>query len=92
MLEEKLLGKKAFDIYDEKIKTVIEEGDVNTLASAQSYVDAKIEEVVGIDVSKLYSKEEIDTALSGKVDKVDGKVLSTNDYTNEDKLQVETNK
>lgn len=37
-----------------------------------------------------YSKAEIDTFLSSKVDAVEGKGLSTNDYTNEDKALVET--
>ena len=39
-----------------------------------------------------WSKEVIPTLLSTKVDKVDGKGLSTNDYTNADKAQVAENK
>lgn len=32
--------------------------------------------------------EQLATALQGKVDKVDGKILSTNDYTNEEKTKL----
>lgn len=34
------------------------------------------------------TSDETDTALNGKVDKVEGKGLSTNDYTNEEKAEV----
>ena len=39
-----------------------------------------------------YTKAEVDTMLAEKVDKVAGKGLSTNDFTNEDKAQITTNK
>jgi hypothetical protein len=39
-----------------------------------------------------YTKAEVDTMLAEKVDKVNGKDLSTNDFTNEDKAQITTNK
>jgi hypothetical protein len=35
-----------------------------------------------------YSTDETDDLLNGKVDKVEGKRLSANDYTNEDKAEV----
>ena len=44
------------------------------------------------DGNKPVSGGAIYTALQGKVDKVDGKGLSTNDYTNADKAQVAENK
>lgn len=37
-----------------------------------------------------YTKAETDTLLNDKVDKVSGKGLSTNDYTNEDKAKVDS--
>ena len=40
------------------------------------------------DVSDYYDKTEIDTALSGKVDKVSGKGLSTEDYTSAEKTKL----
>ena len=48
------------------------------------------------DSSSVYTKQEIDEAgyltehqdISGKVDKIDNKGLSTNDYTNEDKAKL----
>jgi hypothetical protein len=39
-----------------------------------------------------YTKAEVDTMLAEKVDKVNGKGLSTNDFTDEDKEQITTNK
>lgn len=36
------------------------------------------------------TKEEVNTALDGKVDKVDGMGLSANDYTNEDKAKLDS--
>lgn len=39
-----------------------------------------------------YTKTEVDTMLAEKVDKVNGKGLSTNDFTNADKAQIATNK
>lgn len=41
---------------------------------------------------KPVNSEAVSKALRGKVDKVDGKGLSTNDYTNEEKAQVAKNK
>lgn len=42
-----------------------------------------------VDLSNYYTKSEITALLLGKVDKVAGKGLSSNDYTNEDKQNVE---
>ena len=39
-----------------------------------------------------YTKAEVDTMLAEKVEKVTGKGLSTNDFTNADKKQITTNK
>lgn len=41
-----------------------------------------------LDLSNYYTKTEIDTALGGKVDKVQGKGLSTNDYDDTEKAKV----
>lgn len=40
------------------------------------------------DASTVYTKSEIDTALNGKVDKITGKGLSTNDYTTNEKTKL----
>lgn len=58
----------------------------NTLAVAGKAADAK---KVGDELTGL--KEDLrdtNTAVSGKVDKVSGKVLSSNDYTNEEKVKL----
>lgn len=49
-------------------------------------------EVIGeasVDLSNYYTKSEVDTALGNKVDKVTGKGLSTNDYTDADKGKLD---
>lgn len=46
-----------------------------------------VEEATLVDV---YSKTETDTALSGKVDKVAGKGLSSNDFTATYKNEIDT--
>ena len=37
-----------------------------------------------------YIKEKLSSLFDSKVDKIDGKQLSTNDYTNEDKSKVDS--
>ncbi len=49
------------------------------------YISTK---TIEVDLSDLYTKDETDHLLSGKVDKVDGKDLSTNDFTNEEKAKL----
>lgn len=44
--------------------------------------------IVASDISDVYSKTEIDNIASGKVDKVTGKGLSTNDYTTTEKNKL----
>ena len=48
--------------------------------------------VIGFDEGKnkeeVYKKSEVDTSLETKVDKVEGKGLSTEDYTTEEKAEV----
>jgi len=56
------------------------------LAETKSYTDTVA--AGKADKSNTYTKTEVDAALSGKVDKVAGKDLSTNDYTNSDKAKV----
>ena len=44
--------------------------------------------IVASDISDVYSKTEVDSVASGKVDKVTGKGLSTNDYTTTEKNKL----
>lgn len=44
--------------------------------------------IVASDISDVYSKTEVDNIASGKVDKVTGKGLSTNDYTTTEKNKL----
>nr|DAK10355.1 MAG TPA: Head fiber protein [Caudoviricetes sp.] len=58
----------------------------------KSEVDAKIDEAVAggeVDLTNYYTKAEIDSKVSGKVDKVTGKGLSTNDFTTALKTKLE---
>lgn len=45
--------------------------------------------IAGFGITDAYTKTEMDTALGNKVDKVTGKGLSTNDYTDADKAIVD---
>ena len=58
----------------------------------KSEVDAKIDEAVAggeVDLTNYYTKSETDSKISGKVDKVTGKGLSTNDFTTALKTKLE---
>ena len=57
----------------------------------ENYKLIKPDQTDAIDISNLNDNADvIDTTLFNKVDKVFGKALSTNDYTNEDKQKVST--
>lgn len=55
------------------------------------YTDEHKWELLGfdIDLSNYYDKSETDDLLNNKVDKINGKGLSTNDYTNSDKDKLD---
>ena len=64
------------DVYDEY---------VNTTGTSAGW------ELIGdttIDLSNYYTKQEVDTLLAGKVDKVTGKGLSTEDYTTAEQAKL----
>lgn len=58
--------------------TARKNADAQTLADAKSYTDTK---VGNVDLSALATKTELADGLSTKVNTVEGKGLSTNDYT-----------
>lgn len=62
-------------------------GDEGSYAVKGSIVNTDISDDANIAQSKI---ENLTTDLSGKVDKIEGKGLSTNDYTNEEKNKLET--
>ena len=51
-------------------------------------VDNKVAQGGTFDPTAYYNKHDVDTLVDGKVDKVEGKSLSTNDYTDADKAKV----
>ena len=51
-------------------------------------VTEKVAEVVGTATESFNTLGEMETAINNKVDKVDGKGLSTNDFTNADKTKL----
>lgn len=64
--------------------------DYITLALAKDYAD---QVAVGggsdsVDLKNYYKKSEVDNKLNEKVDKIEGKSLSTNDYTTEEKTKL----
>lgn len=61
-------------------------GDIDV----EVYVKEKVDEVVGDVSEKFNTLEKIEDEVAKKVDKVDGKGLSTNDFTNEYKNKVDS--
>lgn len=66
------------DIYDEYINT-------NGTTSGWEHIGS-----TEIDLTNYYTKAQVDTLLDDKVDKVDGKGLSTNDFTNAYKQTIDS--
>ena len=68
--------------------------DKSKLDSLENYDDTEVRDLINEVDSKItgqintYTKPEIDEKLSEKIDKVEGKGLSTNDFTNEDKSEL----
>ena len=62
------------------------DGEQVEYATVKQYVEAVI---AGLGMNNYYTKTEVDTALGNKVDKVDGKGLSTNDFTDAYKGQLD---
>lgn len=51
-------------------------------------VDNKVAQGGTFDPTAYYNRHDVDSLVGGKVDKVEGKSLSSNDYTDEDKAKV----
>lgn len=64
--------------------------DYITLALAKDYADqvAAGGGSSSVDLKDYYKKTEVDNKLTQKVDKIEGKSLSTNDYTTEEKEKL----
>lgn len=60
--------------------------DIYTLVSGE----VVLLDDTSVDLSNYYSKDDIAALLNGKVDVVEGKTLSTNDYTDEDKAKLDS--
>lgn len=61
-------------------------GDIDV----ESYVKDAVDDVIGSASEEFNSLGEIETAVKNKVDKINGKGLSTNDFTNEYKGKVDS--
>lgn len=76
-----------------KVSTFMLLADVSEGIGAKSTGGGTGDVVIDVDLSNYYTKKEIDTKLDNianeKVDKVDGKGLSTNDYTTSEKQKLE---
>ena len=65
-------------------KSLIDDTEITRLASVENYDDTAIK----ADIAKKADATAMSTALEGKVDKVEGKVLSSNDYTTAEKEKL----
>lgn len=74
------------------IETVNVNGTTLTPSSKAVNIDlsgyAKKTEIPSVNLDDYATTEEMNSGLAGKVDKVEGKGLSTNDYTNEEKAKL----
>lgn len=89
--------------FEEKFRPLQASGDTISAAEVQAALALKVntsdfnsyksEVSDNLDLkankSEVYTKEQMDTSLSGKVDKVSGKGLSTNDFTTEYKTKLD---
>lgn len=89
--------------FEEKFRPLQASGDTISSAEVQAALALKVNtsdfnsyksEVsdkldLKADKSSVYTKEQVDTSLSGKVDKISGKGLSTNDFTTAYKTKLE---
>lgn len=65
-------------------KSLIDDTEITRLASVKNYDDTAIK----ADIAKKADATAMSTSLAGKVDKVEGKVLSSNDYTTAEKEKL----
>lgn len=91
------------DTFEERFKPLQSSGDTISAAEVQQALALKVNnsdfnsyktEVsnklnLKADKATTYTKEQVDTSLASKVDKVSGKQLSTNDFTNALKVKLE---
>lgn len=91
------------DTFEERFKPLQSSGDTISAAEVQQALALKVNnsdfnsyktEVsnnldLKADKATTYTKEQVDTSLAGKVDKVIGKQLSTNDFTDALKVKLE---
>ena len=62
----KIVSYDRLGLYDENIKNVIINNASTALALSRQYTDNKVKEIAGIDPSNIYTKTEVDAALSEK--------------------------
>ena len=91
------------DTFEERFKPLQSSGDTISAAEVEAALKLKVNnsdfnsyktEVsnnldLKADKATTYTKEQVDTSLAGKVDKVIGKQLSTNDFTDALKVKLE---
>lgn len=66
--------------------------DIGAADASETYTETEVDALLAekADADDVYTKTEVDTELTKKVDKVPGKGLSTNDFTNTDKANLAT--
>ena len=80
--------KARMDTAEGDIEGKADATSITTLSSQISGINAKISSAA-TSSNKLIDKAYVDSALSGKVDKVGGMCLSTNDFTNDYKTKLD---
>lgn len=74
----------------DKLGSVVDLTPYLTKEDAGKTYASKATTLEGYGITDAYTKTAVDTSLNGKVDKVEGKALSTNDFTNDLKTKLES--
>lgn len=81
------------DVYS-KVEIDAKFDDIEEVDLTNYYTKIEVDDLITsagtIDLSNYYKKTEVDNKLSTKVDVVEGKSLSTNDYTDADKTKLQS--
>lgn len=80
--------RDSYDNYQQPTADIIEQL-TNRIETAESQINEALEEVEGYNDRITTNTNNIDNLDNNKVDKIEGKGLSSNDYTNEEKTKLE---
>ena len=87
-IEESKTGESTSSIDNTEVSNHIKNNNIHVTSLEKDKWNNKLDRT---DLTDYAKTADVNTNLSNKVDKIEGKGLSTNDYTTEEKTKVETN-